>query len=113
MTFQKGTERLLKQTIPFLEGFDPVVYLFRFLWDKIFYHCHLNLNVSDLLVSITGTDILDEEIYISFDSEEKKFLEADCCSNRVTLPKSHETYEEFANACSISVAFGSKGYGRF
>lgn len=106
--FQEGTERLLKQTISFLKCFNPVVYLFRFLWDKIFYHCHLNL-----LVCITGTDILDEEIYISFDSVEKKFLEADCCFNRVTLPTSHETYEEFANACSISVAFGSKGYGRF
>lgn len=62
--FQKGTERLLKQTISFLKCFNPVVYLFRFLWDKIFYRCHLNLNVSDLLVCITGTDILDEEIVV-------------------------------------------------
>lgn len=96
---QKGRQRLLKQTIPFLKCFDPVVYLFRFLWDKIFYHCHLNLNVSDLPVLIIGTDILDEEIYISF--------------KQVTLPTSQETYNEFANACCISIAFGSKGYEGF
>ena len=42
--------------------------------------------------------------------KEKNNVEADSCFNRVSVPTSHKTYEESANACSTSADdFGCKG----
>lgn len=72
------------------------------------------INHADLLVFITGVDILEEEMNITFHSaEEKKLPEADSCFNRIILPVSHASYEEFNKACTTALEYGSMGYGRF
>ena len=65
---------------------------------------------------MTGSMIFDpqEDIQVLFNSDPKKvLLEADSCFNRIVIPTSHKTYEEFAKAFSSSVTFGAEGYGRF
>jgi len=68
------------------------------------------------MLFITGSTIIDpqESFKVIFQTNtEKKLLEAETCFNRVIIPTSHQSYEDFANACKLSVTAGARGYGRF
>ena len=72
--------------------------------------------ITSLALFVTGSTIIDpqESFQVSFQTNpEKKLLEADTCFDRVIIPTSHESYEEFARACKLSIIAGSTGYGRF
>ena len=65
---------------------------------------------STLLMFITGTQILVDEFKIEFNNDPTK---ADSCFNKVILPICHDSYAKFKEACKLSLAWGSQGYGRF
>ncbi|XP_067031279.1 uncharacterized protein [Acropora muricata] len=72
--------------------------------------------ITSLVLFITGSTIIDpqESFEVVFQTNtKKKLLEADTCFNRVLIPTSHKSYEEFADACKLSVMAGATGYGRF
>ena len=69
-----------------------------------------------LVFFMTGSMIFDpqEDLQVLFNTDPKKvLLEADSCFDRIVIPTSHNTYEEFAKAFKSSVIFGAEGYGRF
>ena len=69
---------------------------------------------STLLMFITGSQILTDELKIEFNNDPtKSLLEADSCFNKVILPICHNSYTKFKQACQTSLAWSSQGYGRF
>ena len=69
-----------------------------------------------LVLFITGSTIIDpqESFEVLFQmNTKKKLLEVDTCFDRVIIPTCHKSYEEFADACKLSVMAGATGYGRF
>lgn len=47
------------------------------------------------------------------DDEKKTLLQADSCFNRIILPWSHSSYNNFKEACVTSLEHGAVGYGGF
>ena len=65
-----------------------------------------------MLVFVTGCQTLQsvEKLYITFSSDEKMSL---LQSERVHLPLSHNTYQEFFDACISSITFSATAYVPF
>lgn len=84
-----------------MENYDNVVFKNKLL----FFLADPNTNyslLSLLVLFITGSMVLgsNEKFDVTFQINEKKtLLEADSCFNKVFIPTSHKSYEEFKNAC--------------
>jgi len=69
-----------------------------------------------LVLFITGQPTLYPEtnIHVEFlNNPSKKLMEADSCFNKVYIPVTHPTYEDFKKSLTTSVYYGGVGYGRF
>ena len=72
--------------------------------------------LKSLMIFVTGQPTMDpyDAIQVQFiNASNKRLLEADACFNKVYLPLSHSTYEEFKRCCVTSLLYGGVGYGRF
>lgn len=69
------------------------------------------------MVFVTGQATIDpqDNIHVVFlpDDPKKPLLQADSCFNKVYVPVTHPTYEEFKKCCTTSLCYEGVGYGRF
>ena len=88
-----------------------------------FYFCLLVLDpesgqnlLRKLILFLSGTPEIGpyDKIKVAFlEQQSKELLEADACFNKLFIPLTHMSYENFKKSCVTSLSFGGVGYGRF